>query len=116
MSWLEELKPGDSVVVNAPLGSESIGKVARVTKTMIVLDSGGRFQRSGFGGRIGRSSGFHRSNLAEATPEARDRIRHANLANNLRHVDWKTLSLETLEQVSAIWRKDPIWRKKEVSS
>lgn len=106
MSWLEELKPGDSVVVSAGLGKESIGKVARVTKTMIILDSGSRFERGRFGSSVGSGSSFHRSHLTEATSEARDRVRHAKLANSLRRVDWNTLSIETLERVYEIWRKE----------
>ena len=47
-NWLEQLKVGDSVIVDGSYRGSSIGKVEKITKTQIVVN-GARFQRkSGF--------------------------------------------------------------------
>ena len=50
--WLKQLKVGDKVCVN----NEKIGHVVKITKTMVVLGSGRRFNiKSGWKQSVGKS-------------------------------------------------------------
>ncbi|KKL03903.1 hypothetical protein LCGC14_2621460 [marine sediment metagenome] len=98
--WLENLKVGDRVVINTTSygsqGDNSVSVVERLTKTLIITKGGRKFRRND-----GLSPGgeWSKDTLQEPTPEAVDRIRQANLANKLRHYDWKPLPLATLRAI-----------------
>ena len=96
--WLDKLQVGDEVVVD----SSSIGaipyitKVARLTETLIVTESGQRYRRKD-GVTLG--SGSYCSFLQEPTQEIVDAISQRNLASHLRQVQWSDLPLDKLRAV-----------------
>ena len=98
--WLANLKVGDTVVVqNSNYGcSDSIRKVARLTKTQIVLESGSKFRRND--GTPVNADSWNRRFLYEATSEAIDKIKQERLASSFRHIKWNELPLEVLSKIS----------------
>lgn len=104
-NWLEQLKTGDSVIVSGSYtGSLPLVKeVDRITNTQIVIGST-KYRRDS-GRQIGGST-WHWSWLQEATPEAvkkiKDEGRRRKLQYDLRETKWQRLSLEALEEITAI--------------
>lgn len=96
--WIEELKPGDSVIIN-----NGIHKVERLTPTMIVLVSGSKFNRK-TGHRVGDSGSWSTTYIHEATTEEINRINHIFKCQKFRNFDWKSLPLEILVNVENLIR------------
>jgi hypothetical protein len=102
MSWLDELKEGDEVIVAGDrIYSDSISKVQRLTKTQIILEKGGKFRRDN--GSCLPYDAWHYTFLEEATEERKAAIRVANKRHGIlkliREFDWSSLSTEVLEKV-----------------
>lgn len=98
-SWLESLKVGDAVVEEWGYGykAERLTTVTKVTKTLVVVATGGRYRRDD-GRRVG---GEYHQRLRQDTPERRGRIRAKELADRLSNVQWGTRPLAVLERVVA---------------
>lgn len=97
MSWLEELKPGDLVAVDAGFGTRlRAWPVDRLTKTQIVIGTW-RFRRRD-GGAVGGNC-----RLLELRPELRERIRRDKLIHLilLSQREMNRLPIEVLEDFSA---------------
>lgn len=101
--WLDNLKPGDRVIVDGGSGlyPPSVCKVERLTATQIVLDGGGRFRRTN-GSQVG-VTGWTIPFLSEATPERIAEIveerRRRRLLSLLHKADWSSYSTEKLEEI-----------------
>lgn len=102
MSWLEELKAGDLVVVSDRHGDE-IKKVSKVTPKQIkvfVYTTGTGYESSYWkesGDLVGQDPFYYR-HLKEATPERLQLIRDKNKFNRLsKWVKDSKFSLEELE-------------------
>lgn len=95
--WLSNLKVGDVVIVHGSgLHGDSIDKVAKLTKTQIVLERGSRFRRSD-GCQPG--DGYHMGHLGKPSKERIDGIRREMMArriHNIKHADLVRLPVETL--------------------
>ncbi len=95
--FLDNLAVGDTVVVESN-DSWNVTKVARFTKTQVIITGGGKFRRAtGLGG-----NDWNRSSLVEPTQERLDKIRHSILVAKLRHFNWKSLPLDTLNAINAL--------------
>jgi hypothetical protein len=103
MSWLDDLKPGDRVIFsNRSL--RRVSTVGRTTKTLIILDDGGRFRKTdGFspGGNV-----WDLRCIKQLTPAYEDEIleerRRTNMVDKLNRTFWTRLPTETLEKVLAL--------------
>lgn len=76
MKNLEHIKTGDTVVLNTGgfRGRRVPMKVERVTKTLIVLEGGGKYRRKD-GYPPGEQIGYHPSSIEEMTPALREEMR-----------------------------------------
>jgi hypothetical protein len=99
-NWLNDLKPGDEVVVHPPghYGSMTIQKVdrrlpsGRLVVGQMTFDPDG-WQRGGVNyGRFGRQ----RAHLSQTTQEIRDKIEHAELVDALKATEWRMMPLDVL--------------------
>lgn len=97
--FLDNLAVGDTVVVESN-DRRNLTKVVRFTKTQIVTTKGSKFSRD-TGTNIGGDHWNH-SFLQEPTQERLDKIRHSILVIRLKHVDWKSLSLDVLHAFAAL--------------
>ena len=98
--WLESLKVGDQVALNGSYNNLLIRVVSRLTKTLIILDTGGRFRRdSGYvvGGNIWNSS-----LITPVTEEIRSKIRTSNLKYKISRINFESLTNEKIERILAI--------------
>jgi hypothetical protein len=101
--WLKELRAGDLVVRASGYASMSMRlvTVSSVTATIVRCASDlGVEEYSRAHGKLRGNTGIVR--LAEATPEARARIRAGIIANRLSGVEWDSVSPDVLEQVAAL--------------
>ena len=96
VTWLENLKVGDTVSLN-----DRLNKVSRLTPTQIILESGGRFNRKS-GRRVGDSGSWSIACIHEADDAEIARLRHMRLVAKLGNFNWRSLTLETLVAVNAI--------------
>lgn len=86
-AWRNQLKVGDTVVVDSGYGIRDLvlAKVTRATATQI--DAGHQTFKRENGWRRG-GSGYHSAYLREPTPERVHVIRRAHAVNRLRDVRW----------------------------
>lgn len=100
--WLENLKPGDEVVAKplSAVRANSIERVERTTKTLIVLSTGERFRRQD--GRSLHGTAWSRVYLSPPTPERVGEIRRAALVSRLRGYPWEGLPLAVLDNIRGI--------------
>lgn len=103
-SWLEELKPGDTIIETNGNGTTLLRKMKRRTPTQIISTSGARY-RAKDGEEIGAFD-LHPFRLEEPTPERLQEIRleaeRRKLTQYLKCQPWEKLPLETVRQVVAI--------------
>ena len=102
MSWLEQLKVGDKVIVSGY--SSSIGTVSRFTKTQILVKVGGSEYRFNRHGRQVGTSGYYAKFLHEYSDEAEQKIREKQLRDKYRNANLSYLSIETLRTIDQIVR------------
>jgi len=77
MSWLENLKAGDKIIVTSRY-YQTITTVEKITPTGRIKIDGEYFGKDGYA--IGRGDTWYgRSHLKEATPEAVEKIRQNNI-------------------------------------
>lgn len=99
-NWFEHLKVNDHVIVSSGVSSMQLKQVAKLTKTMIVLNDNQRF-RLADGNLVGGSI-WSTVSLLEATPELIHTINIRAKRRQLQRVAWDTLDEETVEQVFAL--------------
>jgi hypothetical protein len=105
MSWLDELKVGDEVVVSGR-HSKYIDKITKVMPMSVEV--GNRRYRKTDG--IERSDDiWDRTHIIECTPERKEAIRNRDrrirMANHCRGTDWNKLDNERLERIVAILKE-----------
>lgn len=99
--WLKNIKAGDTVILESGgyYGGASVEKVERLTKTQIVLKSGGKFRRDS-GNMVGGDA-WSRSQIREPTEDGLNAIRKAVLVRKLKAFKWDELDLQTLRDIYA---------------
>ena len=109
LAWIAELKPGDDVIVAAGWTYKDyrVAKVAKVTRTQIVIKSGRvehRYEKAT--GIVRGANGYHRAELRQATPERVAQIRRkeaidfiSKYGDMLHRVDSETLPNELLDVI-----------------
>ena len=104
--WLQNLKPGDKVIVKRQrYRGDIIGVVERITKTLLILENGTRFRR-----RDGNTpgDGYYSSLqwLREYSQEEGERIEREQTVRRmvctLNNIQWENLPLNVLLQVEAL--------------
>lgn len=105
-TWLQDLKAGDTVIVAGTdfHGNRTVGTVARVTPTQIIVGEE-RYSRE-TGRQRGDVVGWQRGWLLEATPERLAACRHAELVATIGTAaargNLEKQPTATLEQVAAL--------------
>jgi hypothetical protein len=102
--WLEDLKPGDRVIVDSGFFGPTLRTVERVTATQILVGQS-RYRRSS-GSPVGGDP-WARNYLREATPECVAQVRQRSLAERLAKTKWSEYPLERLEAVAALLKDAP---------
>ena len=101
--WLKSLKYGDTVIVKSRY-NDRVGIVDRVTKTMIIINSGERFRRND-GERVGANV-WNLSNITQADADKvkaiASRKKKEKLINSIKSFDISKLDLYTLEKLLAV--------------
>lgn len=95
---------GMKVRVRWGASDERIHNIARVTKTLVVLDNGTRYNMSGR--QIGVSS-YQTKDIYPATAEDLKRVKLRVIAQNLGRVKWAELDEDTLIRVGELVLKNP---------
>lgn len=97
--WLKNLKPGDEVCVRL-YGGECIEKVVRIIKTMIITESGYRFNKTN--GRAVGVIGCSRLRIYELTSQLREEIEKKDICSMVRH-SLESLGIENLREIKKIF-------------
>jgi hypothetical protein len=120
--WLQKLKVGDQVIVEAPSlnfgGGNDLGTVVRITKNFIVVTRGSLYEykyRRDDGRQVGNDRSWNKSCLSEATPEAlakfeEERYRQV-FQNKLEHISWADVPLDRIKQIREL--VEPYVKRKE---
>lgn len=109
-NWLEQLKPGDKVIVSGlgTFGSKAVCIVERLTTTQIILCGISTRYRRNSGDEVGGDI-WNRSYLMEATPHAIQEIREKTERNKairaIESASFKTLSTDQLVRIVAILKE-----------
>lgn len=80
--WIENLKPGDKVIVRGRWRAE-IAEVDRITPTGRIVINGTTFNPDG--SERGGNSCYNRATIAEATPELIDKITRNNTVSRVKN-------------------------------
>ena len=99
--WLKSLKPGDKVAIETITGGHVLRKVARLTKTQIVLDNSQKFYISS-GMLIGGWSHYRSTSIIPVTAEIKEVMERSTLIYNIRKSIINGLSTESLRQILSI--------------
>ena len=106
MNELENLKVGDVVIVSGVF-ADKLSKVMRVTKAQILVDNRHYWKKDG---RIVGRSGFCCGRIKPATDEDIERINKREQKEELiafiRKVAWCNLSLESLQAICDVVKKE----------
>jgi len=97
--FIKNLKPGDKVITHDRYNT-TIRLVAKVTKTMVVLDSGDRFNRES-GREVGRHDIWYWTSLEQYSEERENTLAYEKklvLARNFirNNVSWKSMPDEVV--------------------
>ena len=98
--WLQSLKPGDKVAIDTITGGYVLRKVARITKTQIVLDNSQKFYISS--GLIVGGSFYHKTSIIPITAEMKEIVEKSTLIYRIKKSDINGLSIESLRQILSI--------------
>ena len=98
--WLKSLKPGDKFAIETITGSYVLRKVARLTKTQIVLDNSQKFYISS--GLIVGGSFYHKTSIIPITAEIKETIERSKLIYNIKKSHLYDISIESLRQILSI--------------
>lgn len=92
-NWLQELKPGDQVIADHGVYNKQVVVVERLTATQIVAGKSKYNRKTGYA--VGES-GWRRSSLNRASPEAIEALQRHNYISRLSRLDARRLrSLDT---------------------
>ena len=102
--WLQNLKVGDEVLYTPSLNSykrnKSLEKVGRITKTLIILENGNRFNKST--GYAPGDTWFRFGSIDKATTEDKEKIDYVKfvtgLIKEINQYGIVTVNITTLEQ------------------
>ena len=104
--WMDSLKKG-SLVILEDRGGDTVKKVERTTKTMIILEGGSRFNR-----KSGRESGgneWYPAWVSEATPEIVAKtfkaMKHREALSRLMKTNWERVEGAVRLQIVALLEK-----------
>jgi len=95
--WLNNLKVGDSVVIDAGYNGMSVSVVERITPTRIISKSGGKYRKKN--GRAVGDTGWNPARLREPTDVLLLEIRKKFLCDKLRHIAWEKISVGVLADI-----------------
>jgi len=98
--WLKSLKPGDKFAIETITGSYVLRKVARLTKTQIVLDNSQKFYISS--GLIVGGSHYRSTRIIPVTAEIKEIMERSTLIYNIRKSHLYDISTESLRQILSI--------------
>lgn len=100
MDWIDNLKPGDRVIVaqGGTYGSEKLRHVDRIGKLYVTVGKERFHKCSGYA----PGHGYFKPYLKEATPERVSEIKRLATADSLKATDWRNQPLKVLQAVSAI--------------
>ncbi len=98
--WLQSLKPGDKVAIETITGGHVLRKVARLTKTQIVLDNSQKFYISS--GLIVGGSHYRSTRIIPVTAEIKEIMERSTLIYNIRKSHLYDISIESLRQILSI--------------
>jgi hypothetical protein len=97
---LEDVKEGDILGIYGFNSLSYTVKVARVTKTLIILDNGSRYRKDGY--EVGTESYWSVARLVKITPEMIQQLKHRKLVLTMEKVNWSKVTLENLEAIKDI--------------
>ena len=98
--WLKSLKPGDKVAVETITGGPVFRKVARITKTQIVLDNCQKFYISS--GIIVGGSFYRRIRILPVTAEIKETVERSTLIYRIKKSDIRALKTSSLIEILSI--------------
>mgnify|MGYP003427253059 FL=1 len=98
--WLKSLKPGDKFAIETITGSYVLRKVARLTKTQIVLDNCQKFYISS--GLLVGGAHYRRTSIIPVTAEIKEVIERSKLIYNIKKSHLYDISTESLRQILSI--------------
>ena len=98
--WLQSLKTGDDVAIETITGGYVLRKVARLTKTQIVLDNSQKFYISS--GLIVGGTHYRCTSIIPVTAEIRETIERSILIYNIKKSHLYDISTESLRQILSI--------------
>jgi len=98
--WLKSLKPGDKFAIETITGSYVLRKVARLTKTQIVLDNCQKFYISS--GLLVGGSHYRSTRIIPVTAEIKEIMERSTLIYNIRKSHLYDISTESLRQILSI--------------
>lgn len=114
--WLQVIEAGDEVIVYSGYRIvQFILKVERITKTQVILVSGGKYRKDD--GRSIGTDAWSTKWLREATPEVikaiKVRTEKIKVVNVLSQIEFKNISLETLKKIQVMIKDDPLYQYEE---
>ena len=102
--WLKSLKPGDKVAIETITGGHVLRKVARLTKTQIVLDNSQKFYISS--GLIVGGSFYHKTSIIPITAEMKETLEKYRLIKIIKKYDLTLLNTSSLMEILFIMRNE----------
>ena len=102
--WLKSLKPGDKVAIETITAGYVFRKVARLTKTQIVLDNSQKFYISS--GLIVGGSFYHKTSIIPITAEMKETLEKYRLIKIIKKYDLTLLNTSSLMEILFIMRNE----------
>jgi len=102
--WLKSLKPGDKVAIETITVGYVFRKVARLTKTQIVLDNSQKFYISS--GLIVGGSFYHKTSIIPITAEMKETLEKYRLIKIIKKYDLSLLNTSSLMEILFIMRNE----------
>lgn len=102
--WLKSLKPGDKVAIETITVGYVLRKVARLTKTQIVLDNSQKFYISS--GLIVGGSFYHKTSIIPITAEMKETLEKYRLIKIIKKYDLTLLNTSSLMEILFIMRNE----------
>ena len=102
--WLKSLKPGDKVAIETITAGYVFRKVARLTKTQIVLDNSQKFYISS--GLIVGGSFYHKTSIIPITAEIKETLEKYRLIKIIKKYDLTLLNTSSLMEILFIMRNE----------
>ena len=102
--WLQSLKPGDELAIETITVGYVFRKVARLTKTQIVLDNSQKFYISS--GLIVGGSFYHKTSIIPITAEMKETLEKYRLIKIIKKYDLTLLNTSSLMEILFIMRNE----------